>query len=181
MESMDREFAAGLEACRPELLALCRGLLWNRGDLEDAVQEVVVQALRAWPRFEPGTNFRAWLLRVAVNTIFNLNRKRRTAPVPGAEPAAEPGLEEELGLEEAYEAVLADPGRVVAAMGAEVRGAVAGLSDVERSVLLLRSIAEMKYQEIAEHLGIPLGSVMGYLGRARARLRRTLAEYVHEV
>jgi len=177
---MDAAFARELEACRTDLLAFCRALLWKKADLEDALQEVLLQAVKAYPRFTPGTRFKSWLFKVATNTVFNLNRKRG-AGAPVMREAAAEELETELWLEEAYQAVLKNPGQVVAALGSEVRRAVERLNEIERTVLLLRSLCDLKYQEIADALAIPLGSVMGNLGRARAKLRKSLVEFSHEV
>lgn len=179
---MNGPFLRELEGCKRELIAFCRHLLWRKGDLEDALQEVLVQALGAYPRFVPGTNFKRWLFQVAAHTIFNLNRKGRAVPACLPE-APDGGLDpgEELRLEEAYESVLKDPERVLAALQGELRRAVGLLNETERMVLLLRSLGDLKYQEIAELLRIPLGSVMGNLGRARAKLRKALVEYAHEV
>ena len=178
---MDGEFLAQLESCRADLIALCRGLVRDRNDLEDAVQESIVQALRSYSRFVPGTHFKNWLLQVATHTVFNLNRKRRAIPTPDAEPDPERRLEVELGLEEAYDGILKDPDRVISALRPQLGQAVEQLPEAERTVFLLRSLCEMKYQHIAQTLGIPLGSVMGYLGRARIKLRKSLSEYAHEV
>ena len=177
---MDAAFARELEACRPELVSFCRALLWKKADLEDTLQEVLLQAVKAYPRFVPATRFKSWLFQVATHTVFNLNR-RRGAGAPALREAAVEDPETELRLEDAYEAVLRDPARVVAALGSEVRRAVEHLNEIERTVLLLRSLCDLKYQEIADALGIPLGSVMGNLGRARAKLRKALVEFSHEV
>lgn len=179
--TMDPAFIQEVEACRTELVSLCRALLWRKEEVEDAVQEVLLQAIRAYPRFVPGTRFKSWLFRVAAHTVFNLNRKRGARPPAAVEPVAPGDVESELRLEDAYEDVLKDPARVVAALGPEVRRAVERLNETERTVLLLRSLCELRYQEIAETLGIPLGSVMGNLGRARAKVRKALAELSHEV
>ena len=179
---MDTVFARELQACRGELVSFCRSLLWKKEDLEDTLQDVLLQAVKAYPRFVPGTRFKSWLFQVATHTVYNLNRKRGANPPTlreGASPADDP--ETELRLEDAYEAVLKDPARLVAALRSEVRRAVENLNEVERTVLLLRSLSDMKYQEIADVLGIPLGSVMGNLGRARAKLRKALVEFSHEV
>jgi len=179
---MDAVFVRELEACRGGLVSFCRTLLWKKEDLEDALQEVLLQAVKAYPRFVPGTRFKSWLFQVATHTIFNLNRKRganQPALQEGAAPVEDP--ETELRLEDAYEAVLKDPARIVAALGSEVRRAVENLNEMERTILLLRSVCDMKYQEIAGVLGIPLGSVMGNLGRVRAKLRKALVEFSHEM
>ncbi|MCI0655762.1 MAG: sigma-70 family RNA polymerase sigma factor [Acidobacteria bacterium] len=163
-----------------ELVSFCRALLWKKADLEDALQEVLLQAVKAYHRFVPGTRFKSWLFQVATNTVFNLNRKSGACPPARREASAvDPAIE--LKLEDSYEAVLKDPARVVAALRSELRRAVEELNEIERTVLLLRSMCDLKYQEIAEALGIPLGSVMGNLGRARAKLRKALVEYSHEM
>jgi RNA polymerase sigma-70 factor (ECF subfamily) len=176
---MDGAFIREVEACRRELTAYSRTLLWKKEDLEDALQEVLLQAMNAYPRFVPGTRFKSWLFKVATHTIHNLNRKARPRPLEVEPPAVEP--ETELRLEDAYDAVLKDPERVLASLDGGLRSAVDLLNEAERTVLLLRSLCELKYQEIADTLGIPLGSVMGNLGRARAKLRRALVEFSHEV
>lgn len=170
------DFTDLLESCRSELLAYCRHLVWRREDLDDALQEVVLQAFKAFPRFSAG-DFKRWLFQVATNTVYNLNRKRRDAPVDSPEPAADMGIQ--LELEEAYEAVLRDPQGALDRFGGSVREAVEKLSHNERAVFLLRSICDFKYQEIASTLSIPIGSVMGHLARARSKLRRHLAERRH--
>jgi RNA polymerase sigma-70 factor (ECF subfamily) len=179
---MDAAFLRDLEACRHELVAFCRSLLWRKGDLEDALQEVLLQATRAFPRFREGTRFKAWLFRVAAHTVWNLNRKGRgRAPERAAPPDDPPDPDVELRLEEAYESILKEPERVLSSLGGELRRAVGLLNETERTVFLLRSLCDLKYQEIAETLEMPLGSVMGNLGRARAKLRKALVEFSHEV
>jgi RNA polymerase sigma-70 factor (ECF subfamily) len=179
---MDAAFLRELGACRHELVAFCRSILWKKDDLEDALQEVLLQAVKAFPRFQEGTRFKAWLFRVATHTLWNINRKGRAGPRPGDIAPSDPqDLEVELRLEEAYEFILKDPGRIVTGLGGELRRAVELLNDTERTVFLLRSLCDLRYREIAQALAIPLGSVMGNLGRARAKLRKALVEFVHEV
>jgi RNA polymerase sigma-70 factor (ECF subfamily) len=179
---MDRDFLADLESFKADILALCRLLLREKRDVEDAVQEVVYQALRSRPRLPDGAPVKGWLRTLTVQTIFNLNRKRREVPAGVLEPRQdEVPLERELELEQSYESVLKDPERVVASLGGRLRRAVGELNEAERSVFLLRSLGELKYQEIARLLNVPLGSVMGNLGRARSKLRKALAEYAHDL
>jgi RNA polymerase sigma-70 factor (ECF subfamily) len=178
---MDREFITHAEACRSELFALCRALLWEKGDLEDAVQEVLIQALRAYPRFEAGTNFKRWFFRVATLTIYNLNRKRRPVPSLSPEPEAERSFEAELLLEDSYDSVLKDPDRIVSSLGEPLRRSMENLNETERAVFLLRGLGDLKYSDIAEALDIPIGSVMGNLARARTKLRKSLAEVPREM
>lgn len=178
---MNREFLTQLEAHRGDVIGICRALLWDKNALEDAVQEVIIQALTSASRFDARLEFRAWIRRLATYTVFGLNRKNREIRPLGSEAEEEGDIAKELSLEQAYESVLKDPARIVSSLGSKLRRAVEGLNDTERTVFLLRSICEMKYREITETLSLPLGTVMGSLGRARAKLRKALAEYVHEV
>ena len=178
---MDREFVALVSGVRGELLAVCRSLLWEKDDLEDAVQDVLVQAIQAYPRFEPGTNFKRWLFRVATLTIYNLNRKRRPVRSPAPEPEAELNLETELHLEDSYDSVLKDPDRILISLGDPLRRSMERLNETERAVFLLCGLGDLRYQDIAEVLEIPTGSVMGNLARARAKLRKSLAEVSREM
>lgn len=179
---MDAAFLRQLEACKNELMAFCRSLLWEKQDLEDALQEVLLRAVKAFPQFREGTRFKAWLFRVATHTLYNINRKGRSnGPEVTPRPSPAQDLVVELSLEEAYESILKNPERVTFSLRGELRRAVELLNDTERTVFLLRSLCDLKYQEISEALAIPLGSVMGNLGRARAKLRKALVEFSHEV
>jgi DNA-directed RNA polymerase specialized sigma24 family protein len=85
-----------------------------------------------------------------------------------------------LEQEETFAAMLDDPDVVLDHLDEVVAGALTRLSPHERAILLLKSIGELSYQEMHELLAIPLGSVMGYLSRARQRLRLSLAAYAAE-
>ena len=131
-------------------------------DPEDAVQEAFVKAYRALPRFDLGSPFRPWLLRIVANEARNRGRSsRRHAAlalrlVPGAAPA---------GPEDA--AVADDQRRRLLA-------AVRALNDRDRTVVAYRYFAEMTEQEMAIALGCSPGTVKSRLSRAVARLRAAL-------
>ncbi|MCB9899385.1 MAG: sigma-70 family RNA polymerase sigma factor [Planctomycetes bacterium] len=173
------DFSALLE---PELDALWRfaeRMCWEGGTAEDCVQEAVLTAWRKFEAFSVGTNFRAWVFRILVNTIFNANNSlRRRLRV--TDRGADLDLVAALEREEAYEHVLADPERVLSRVSDELRGAVKSLPQAERMVFLLRAIEGFSYREIADTLEIPMGTVMSHLFRARARLREFLADHVRE-
>ncbi len=179
---MNHEFMAHLESCKSDLFALCRHLLWDQSELEDALQEVVLQAYRSYGRFSAGTDFRAWIGRIAVHVVFNLNRKKHRFPVLQPVPETEDiGWEREIALEDAYDAILKEPDRVLANLDRALRRELQRLNEFERAALLLRSLCDLKYSEIAEALKMPLGSVMGNIGRARAKLRKALVGATYEV
>ncbi len=130
----------------------------SREAAEDVVQETYLQAWKYWRTFQPGTNCRAWLFRI----LFNVIKKRsgeKNADVPLEESAFENVLRfEPAGQIEEW----------------EVLEAFDRLAEDQRAVLLLVVVEEMTYKEAAVALGVPIGTVMSRLSRARVQLRRML-------
>jgi len=144
---------------------------WLSGDPDEArdlVQETFVKALRALGSFEEGTNFRAWMFKILRNTFLTSRtglERRMTEQ------------EDETGLEEAV--VTLDNPELAAIRRADtdmVQQAIAGLAPAFREVILLADIEEMKYQEVAEALSIPIGTVMSRLSRARKQVREHIVQ-----
>jgi RNA polymerase sigma-70 factor (ECF subfamily) len=152
-------------------------MLRNPSLAEDAIQSAVAEAFAKYGR-EEVRNFKAWLFRFVTLEIFNRNRKRE--PISLAEVPADLSADESwnlVGQAEAFDAMLDDPDAALAHFDDVVAGALQALPAVERAVLLLHAVGELRYREIHELLSIPLGSVIGYLSRARQRLRLSLADY----
>lgn len=142
-------------------------LTGDRADAEDLVQETYAKALRGFRSFEAGTDLRAWMYRILRNTFLTSRSglaARRTISLEeereGREPAALQ-LTPELEL-------LRREGR------ATVTAALAALPVVYREVMLLCEMEELSYREAAEVLGVPIGTVMSRLSRARGMMRETL-------
>lgn len=168
-------FLTHAERVREPLTAYCRRLLWNGSDLNDALQTTLLTAFQKFSDFEEGTDFRAWVFRIATLTVFNLNRRGTdTAPLPEPEQIS---AEAELEREYAYDEILREPDRLMGALDDELARALKALPEPERAALLLMSVGAFKCREAADLLGMPIGSVMGYLARARGKLRERLAEY----
>lgn len=150
----------------PHLDRLFRMAMWlerNRADAEDAVQETMVQALRSFHRYEPGTNCRAWLLTILHRVISNRRRARgRSILVNDPDDliaqtvAFVPPVPQELTDE-------------------LVLSSLRQLPPVFQEIILLCDVEDLSYKEAAEVLGIPTGTVMSRLHRGRARLRVELA------
>lgn len=143
---------------------------------EDLVQETMLKAFRAWDRFESGTNCRAWLMTILRNTFINDFRRRKTRPTSvGFEQLAERPQAASL-----YEA---DPeGRIFERMiDDEVVAAIDELPEEFRVPLVLADIEGLRYQEVAELMEIPVGTVKSRLFRARKRLQERLYEYAAEM
>jgi RNA polymerase sigma-70 factor, ECF subfamily len=171
---MDREEqrVRFLELLRPiegDLEKYSRRMVFDRRDFEDALQNAVLRAFRAFDRYHDGASFRAWMFKILTNEIFTINRKR--GRIAEFEIAIEPEeIEEFAGLDFTTDApisweTLAD------ALDEELLAALQSLNDSERAVLLMRAIGDLRYREISECLGIPLGSVMGNFSRARQKMR----------
>ncbi len=172
---------AHLDNVRSQLMAYCRHGLYEKGNLEDVIQVVLATAYEKYDDFRHGTDFHAWIFRIATNVVFNANRSNRRE----ADRIADIDYEEldvvrELQREYAYDELLRDPDRILDQVGDEMHLALRGLPEKERIVFLLKSICEMPCWQIAEVLQVPIGSVMGYLARARGKLRAALAVYAKD-
>ena len=171
---MDRDtqtirFLSLLRPIEGDLENYSRRMVFDRRDFEDALQNAVLRAFRAFDRYHDDASFRAWMFKILTNEIFAMNRKR--GRVAKFEIAVEPEeMEEFAGFEFANETptsweALAD------ALDEQLLAALHNLNQSERTVLLTRAIGDLRYREISECLGIPLGSVMGNLSRARRKMR----------
>jgi RNA polymerase sigma-70 factor, ECF subfamily len=177
-EDKTEKFLALLRPLQRSLEVYCRRMLRNPSDAEDVLQSAVMEAFARFDRYAEGTNFRAWMFRFVTLVIFNRNRKREPAPLREFfDDIPTQALEELPAIEDAVDRLLEDPGPIMEHFEDQVVDALWRLSASERTVLLLRAIGEFSYQAIHEILSIPLGSVMGYLSRARQKMRRSLTDY----
>jgi RNA polymerase sigma-70 factor (ECF subfamily) len=154
------------ELALPLFAALYNFAHWltqDRAEAEDLVQETYLKALKGFSSFQQGTNFRAWMYRILRNT-FLTSRTGLKASAP---------LEEE---EDALPPVLDTPETALLSRVDHelLQSALEQLATHYREVVLLCDVEEMSYQEIAETLGIPIGTVMSRLSRARKALRDLL-------
>jgi RNA polymerase sigma-70 factor (ECF subfamily) len=167
----------------PSLYNVAVWLARNPADAEDLVQETFLKALRGYPTFEPGTNFKAWIFRILRNTYLTSRSGLAATRTVALEEElnqsddAGPGLYPEAAIERQTPELnlmrLSDKAALHAAMEA--------LPAPLLEVILLCDVEEMKYREIASVLQIPIGTVMSRIGRARAALRETLGKPVQRV
>ena len=140
-------------------------LAGNRDEAEDLVQETYLKALKGFPSFTPGTNFRAWMYRILRNTFLTSRTGLKvTVSFDDEEnPVAEPAVND-------------DPESLLFARAdqEEIRRALEQLPVAHREIILLCDVEEMSYKEIAELVGIPIGTVMSRLSRARRAIRSLL-------
>ena len=158
-----------------QVYRVARRLVSTREEAEDLMQETYARAFRAWRSFQPGTNLRAWLLRILTN--LNIDRGRRLQRAPDSQPLEEGDYFLYNRLEEAGREPSSDEDRVVERLSQD--HAVAALSAVPhdfRDVIVLVDIGDFSYADAAQILEIPIGTVMSRLHRGRRILKRELAE-----
>lgn len=173
------DFLSELEPLRHQLYGYARRALNRPAAVADVLQEVVLTAWREYPRFVPGTNFRAWVFRIMVNTVFNFNKRGARERVVGDESAL---LDVEAALEHEVEwaALLEDPDRLRDLLDERLVHAIDALSESERQCFLLCLLYGFSYKEASGMLGLPLGTVMSHIHRARMKLRERLASLAVE-
>jgi RNA polymerase sigma-70 factor, ECF subfamily len=168
-------------ACMPhqgELYGVAMRLSRSHDDALDLVQETLMRAMCAWDRFEPGSNLRAWLLRILTNSFINGYRKRRrhtrfATECPGDALNALYGTDTDHiadPVETAVEGTLSD----------EVKAALEGLGPEYREVVERADLKGEKYRDIADALHVPIGTVMSRLFRARRQLETELRDFAAE-
>jgi RNA polymerase sigma-70 factor (ECF subfamily) len=158
-----------------QVYRVARRLVSSREEAEDLVQETYARAFRSWRSYTPGTNMRAWLLRILTN--LNVDRGRRVQRTPDMQPLEEGDyyLANKVAAAEGEQAL--DQERVVERLSQD--GIVHALAEVPhdfRDVVVLVDIGEFSYAEAAQILDIPLGTVMSRLHRGRRILKQQLAE-----
>ena len=160
----------------PSLYNVAHWLSRNAADSEDLVQETILKALRGFATFEERTNFRAWIFRILRNTYLNSRTALAAKLTTSIEDELGDDVESGPGLYPEGAIDRQTPEMNLIRMGdrAALQNAMEQLPLPLLEVLLLCDVEEMKYKEIAMVLGIPIGTVMSRIARARATLRRGL-------
>src|SRR3974377_1615423 len=153
-------FLALLKPIERDLETYCRRLVWEPQEASDTLQNAVMRAFAAFDRYRPDASFRAWMFKILTHEAFAMNRKH--ARIARHEFQLEP--EELAGLASIDEPAQPGSRLCFADSGTETLGpalaaALKTLTDTERAVLLLKAVGDLRYREISESLGIPMGSV----------------------
>jgi RNA polymerase sigma-70 factor (ECF subfamily) len=178
-EARDRvrfeEEALGLS---DQVYRVARRLVGSREEAEDLVQQTYERAFRSWRQYTPGTNLRAWLLRILTNLNIDRGRRQQRTPQTTSIDANEAGdyflynkLESQVPDENP------DEDRVLERLSQD--SIVEALADVPhdfRDVIVLVDIGEFSYADAAQILDIPIGTVMSRLHRGRRILKKNLAD-----
>ena len=175
-EARDRvRFEEEALALADQVYRVARRFVYTREEAEDLVQDTYARAFRSWQSYTPGTNLRAWLLRILTN--LNVDRGRRLQRRPDETPleehdyylanrVAETGGEQVLHQDRVVERLSQD----------SIVTALSSLPDDFRDVVVLVDIGDFSYADAAQILDVPIGTVMSRLHRGRRLLKAKLAE-----
>ena len=164
-----------------QVYQVARRLVGSREEAEDLMQETYARAFRSWRSYQPGTNLRAWLLRILTN--LNIDRGRKQQRTPETQPLEEGDYFLYNRLEEA----VGDGGgpaaeeQVIERLSQDdIVSALAAVPHDFRDVIVLVDLGDFSYQDAAQILDIPIGTVMSRLHRGRRVLKSELAETAME-
>ena len=178
MDELRKEFESEALPHMSALYSFAVRLTRDRDDAADLVQETYLKAFRFFDKFERGTNCKAWLFRILKNSYINRFRKTSKAPDTVEYDAIEEfyetirdsSVETSVLEEQVFDNALDD----------EVAKAIESLPEEFRTVIILCDIESFTYEEIAEFIDCPIGTVRSRLHRARKLLAGSLAEYARK-
>ncbi len=183
-EGEDRDEAASRARFEAELLGLAddvwrvaRRLMRTQVEAEDLVQEAYVRALRSWKSYQEGTNLRAWVLRIVHNLAIDNARKRKRTPDVDPLEEGDYYLYNRLGETGGLDTSSAEIEALLERLSdTPVLEALQDLPENFRTVVVLVDLLDFSYQEAADTLEIPIGTVMSRLHRGRRILKRVAAD-----
>jgi RNA polymerase sigma-70 factor (ECF subfamily) len=171
-----------LERFRRPVFSLIYRMIGDREQAEDLAQEAFVKAFNNLDSYNPSYRFSSWLFKIANNHAIDHLRRARlsTVSIHGSPHATTAQREEETRI--ALESQEETPEQEILALevGGEIEAAIAKLRPEYRTAVILRHIEDRPYEEIAEIMDIPIGTVKTFLHRARGELREALAHLREE-
>ncbi len=175
-EARDRvRFEEEALALADQVYRVARRLVGTREEAEDLVQDTYGRAFRSWRSYTPGTNLRAWLLRILTN--LNLDRGRKVQRTPDMQPIEEGDYYLANKMVESQGEQVLDQDRVVEKLSQDsIVTALSSLPHDFRDTVVLVDIGEFSYADAAQILDVPIGTVMSRLHRGRRLLKQKLAE-----
>jgi RNA polymerase sigma-70 factor (ECF subfamily) len=165
-----REYERAIAPHLDELYGTAVRLTRSRAHAEDLLQETLLRAWAFWDRFESGTNARAWMHRILMNTFINGYRRGKRERELLAEVQRSSSVRHPLWSHRQRE-------EASAGLGDEIQQALSALPDEFRTVVMLVDLSDLSYREAADRLGCPIGTVMSRLHRGRRVLKQRLRDY----
>ena len=151
---------------------LCRHMLASRQDAEDAAQEVFLKAYQALPRFQPEAALYTWLYRIAVNTCLDYKRIPILESLFGTSQEGEFLIHDRASDDPSPEALYQSK-----EIGIGLRKSLGKLSPKLRAIIILKEMEDLSYEEIAETIGISMGTVKSRIARAREELKKLMKDF----
>jgi RNA polymerase sigma-70 factor (ECF subfamily) len=178
-----KAFKRLVELHQGRLFAVAFGMLRDRDDAMDVVQDAFIKAHKKLGEFEGAAAFSTWLYRICVNLCIDKKRSDGRRKKVDMEDAAAVNLSEEslyadVGVGPRLSGSNPLKNASSKELGREIDAALAGLTEDHRSILLLREVEGMSYEEISETLGVPRGTVMSRLFHARKNMQRLLRPFL---
>jgi RNA polymerase sigma-70 factor (ECF subfamily) len=170
LEGNQASFQLLVERYQSRMFALARHYTRNAVEIEDLVQDTFLKAYTRLDTFQHQSSFYTWLYRIAVNTILDSLKRRGRSPVQAVE---DPEL---LGPTERSRSVSPDARMETDEIAKITHAVLAEMPEIFRTVLVMREFEEFSYQDIADVLGISIGTVESRLFRARARFKDKLLQ-----
>ena len=176
--SKEKEFVAEAIPHMNALYSFARHLTGSNYDADDLVQDTYLKAYRFWDKYEKGTNIRAWLFRIMKNSFINRYRKVTKEP----ETVGFEDIEEFYTISREFVGGKDDLEKQIFnnLLEDDVMKAISSLGNDFKTVLILCDIEGYTYEEIAEFLDIPIGTVRSRLHRGRKMLQSKLFKYAKE-
>lgn len=171
-----RWFDEGLESQIDALYRAARYLTRSESESEDLVQDTMVRAMERHHQFQRGTNMKAWLLTILSRLYYDRMRsKQRQAPSVSLDDIDEFDLYTQICRDSSVE-ISEDPAKLAEQKlaAADIQDAICALPEEYRGPVVLAVVNEMSYAEVADALGIPIGTVRSRISRGRALLQRRL-------
>ncbi len=175
-----REFEEQAIPFMDQLYAAAMRMTRNPADAADLVQETFVKAFGSWSSFTQGTNLKAWLYRILTNTYINIYRKKQREPFQGTLDELEDWQMGGAESTTASHSRSAEAEAIDRMPASAVKDALQEIHEDFRLAVYLADVEGFAYQEIAEIMKTPIGTVMSRLHRGRRMLRELLSDYAAE-
>ncbi|QJC21346.1 sigma-70 family RNA polymerase sigma factor [Arcanobacterium buesumense] len=176
-KQLSRQFEEQALPLLDQLYGAALRLTRNPQDAEDLVQETYAKAFAAFHQYQQGTNLKAWLYRILNNAFISNYRKAQRRPKEADAEQVEDWQEYAASMHDSRGLMSAEAEVLERLPDSEIKEALEQLSDDRRTVVYLADIEGFSYQEIADIVGVPIGTVMSRLHRGRTQLREILRDY----
>lgn len=153
----------------------------NPSDAEDLVQDTFAKAYASFHQYQPGTNLKAWLFRILNNTFISAYRKEQRQPQQTDAAEVEDWQEYQAASHSSQGLLSAEAEAIERLPQSEIRDALAQLPEDRRLAVYLVDVEGFSYQEVADVMGTPVGTVMSRIHRGRTQLRELLSDYAREL